>query len=74
MVNNFPENKGLFKRLRLLPGNTLYATAVSECEVNSRYEEINFSRQQQRKKTFIISDNKLTRIKKDSFRKKIERR
>ena len=70
MVNNVPENKNLFKQTRFVPENKLYATAVSECEVKPTYEERNFSRQSQRKKTFIIGDSYLTRITKDSFRKK----
>ena len=29
-VNNFPENQDLFKQPRIISGNKLYATAVSE--------------------------------------------
>ena len=45
----------------------MYVTAVSEREVDSTYEERNYSRQPQRKKNFIIGDSHLTRIKKDKF-------
>ena len=64
VVNNFPENQDLFKQPRVVPGNKLYATAVSEREVDVTYEEMNYSRQPQRKKTFIIGDSHLTTIKK----------
>ena len=46
-----------------------YATAVSEHKVNATYEERNYPRQPQRKK---IGDSHLTRINKDSLRKKIK--
>ena len=72
VVKNFPENQVLLKRPRIVPGNKLYATAVSEREVDAIYEERNYSRQPQRKKTFIIGDSHLTRIKKDSLRKKFK--
>ena len=42
-------------------------TAVSEREVDTTYEERNYSRQPQRKKNFIIGDSHLTRIKKDKL-------
>ena len=71
-MNNFPETQDLFKRPRIVPGNKLYATAVSEREVDATYEERNYSRQPQRKKIFIIRDSHLTRIKKDSLRKKFK--
>ena len=71
-VNNFPENQDLFKRPRIVTGNKLYATAVNESEVDATYEERNYSRQPQRKKTFIIGDSHLTRIKKDSLRKRFK--
>ena len=71
-MNNFLENLDLFGRPRLVPGNKLYEIAISECEVNPRYEEINFSRQPQRKKTSTISDSNLTRIEKDFLRKKVK--
>ena len=70
VVNNFLKNQDLFKRPRIVPGNKLYATAINEPEVDATYEERNYSRQPQRKKTFIIGDSHLTRIKKDSLRKK----
>ena len=63
VVNNFPKNQDLFKRPRVVPDNKLYAVAVSEREVDATYEEMNYSRQPQRKKTFIIGDSHLTRIK-----------
>ena len=63
VVNNFPKNQDLFKRPRVVPDNKLYAIAVSEREVDATYEEMNYSRQPQRKKTFIIGDSHLTRIK-----------
>ena len=72
VVNDFPENQDLFKRPRIIPGNKSYATAVSEREVDATYEERNYSRQPQRKKIFIIGDSHLTRIKKDSLRKKFK--
>ena len=37
VVNNFPENQDLFKRLRIIPGNKSYVAAISECEVNATY-------------------------------------
>ena len=70
-MNNFPENQDLFKRPRFIPGNKLYATAVSEREVDATYEERNHARHPQRKKFFIIGVIHLTRIKKD-LRKKIK--
>ena len=66
VVKNFPENQDLFQWPRVIPGNNLYATTVSELEVEATYEERNYSRQAQRKKNFIISDSHLTRIKKNS--------
>ena len=45
---------------------------VSEREVDATYEESNYSRQPQKKKLFIIGDSHLTRIKKDSLRKKFK--
>ena len=74
VVNNFPENQDLFKPPRIIPGNKSYATAVSEHKVNATNEERNYPRQPQRKKYFTIGDNHLTRIKKDSLRKKSQRR
>ena len=50
----------------------MYATSVSEREANPIYEERNFSRQPKRNNTVIIGDGLLTRIKKDSFRKKFK--
>ena len=47
VVNNFPENQDLSKRPRIVPGNELYGTAVSEREVDA-YEERNYSRQPQK--------------------------
>ena len=67
VVSNFPENRDLFKWPRIIPDNKLYVTVVSEREVDSTYEERNYSRQPQRKKNFIIGDSHLTRIKKDKF-------
>ena len=49
VVSNFPKNKNLFKRPRIIPGNKSYATAVKEREVDATYEERNYSRQPQRK-------------------------
>ena len=72
MVSNFPENQYLFARRRIVPGNKLCATAVTECEVNPTYEVRNFSRQPKRKKTFIIGDGHLKRMKKESLRKKFK--
>ena len=72
VVNNFPENQDLFKRIRIIPGHKQYATAVSEREVDATYEERHYSRQPQRQKIFIICDSHLTTIKKDSLRKKIK--
>ena len=72
VVNNFPENQDLFKRPRIVTGNKLHATAVSESEVDATYEERNYLRQPKRKKTFITGDSHLTRIKKDSLRKKFK--
>ena len=63
VVNNFPKNQDLFKRPRIVPGNKLYATAVSELEVKATYQERNYSRQPQRKQIFVIGDSHLTRIK-----------
>ena len=37
VVNNFPENQDLFKRLRIIPGNKSYVAAISEREVNATY-------------------------------------
>ena len=71
-VNNFSENQDLFKRPRIIPGNKSYATVVSELEVGATYEERNYSRQPQGKKIFIIGDVSLTRIKRDSLRKKLK--
>ena len=73
VVNNFPETQDLLKRPRIVPGNMLYVTAVSEGEVDTTYEERNYSRQPQRKKIFIICDSHLTRIKENSLRKKFKR-
>ena len=53
-------------------GNKSYGAAVSERKVNATYKEKNYPRQPQRKKIFIIGDSHLTRIKKDSLRKKIK--
>ena len=39
---------------------------------NATYEERNYSRQPQRKKIFITGDSHLTRMKKDSLRKKFK--
>ena len=64
MVINFSENQDLFKWPGFAHGNKLYATAISELKVNLRYEERNFSRKLQRKKTFIIGDSHLTKINK----------
>ena len=50
----------------------MYEIAISEREVNPRYEEKNFSRQPQREKTFTISDSHLTRINKDIPQKKVK--
>ena len=72
VVNNFPENQDLFKRIRNILGHKQYATAVSEREVDATYEERHYSRQPQRQKIFIICDSHLTTIKKDSLRKKIK--
>ena len=75
VVNNFPENQDLFKQPRIVPGSKLYATAVSEREVDTTYEGRSYSRQPQRKKSFIIGDSHLTRIKerfKESLRKKFK--
>ena len=72
VVNNFRENQYSFKRPRIIPDISLHVTAVSEYEVDATYEERNYSRQPQRKKVFIIRDSHLTRIKKDSLRKKFE--
>ena len=72
VVNNFPETQDLLKRPRIVPGNMLYATAVSEREVDTTYEERNYSRQPQRKKIFIICDSHLTRIKENILRKKFK--
>ena len=63
VVNNFPENQDLFKRPRVVPDNKLYAIPFSEREVDATYEERNYSRQPQRKKTCITGDSHLTRIK-----------
>ena len=68
-LNYFQENQDLFKRIRFLPGNELYATAVSVCEVNSLYQKRKFSRQTQIKRSFTIGNSHFTRIKKDTFRK-----
>ena len=73
VVNNFPKNKDLFKRPRIVPSNKLYAIAVSEREFDATNEEKNYSRQPKRKKTFIIGDSHLTRTKKDSLKKNFKR-
>ena len=39
VVNNFPENQDLFKRPRVVPGNKLYATAVSERKSTQHMEK-----------------------------------
>ena len=61
VVNNFPENQDLFKRPRIVPGNKLYATAVSELEVKATYQERNYSRQPQRKPSHKNKNSKETR-------------
>ena len=63
VVNTFPVNQDLFKQSRIIPGNRLYATAVSERKNDAIYEEKNYSRQPRKKKIFIIGDSHLTRIK-----------
>ena len=68
VVNNLPENEDLFKWSRTVPGNKSYATAVSEREVNPTYEERNFSRQSQGKKTFIIGHSHLKTTKQNKTR------
>ena len=69
VVNNFTEHQDLFKRPRIVPDNKLYATAISELEVEATYHKRNYSRQPPRKQIFVIGDSHLTRIKKDSLRK-----